>query len=284
MSDEFTKEDQAMLEAGDTSAQVQETQEAVETPETPEVIERAPEKSSEDLREQISNLNKALHGERATAREERERSRRLEETFQRFVERSAMPAKSEPVETPIPDPGDDIGGHLIAKTKSLEAKLASIDELISQEVRQRTIQQQQNDIMSAYMDKANEYMQTVPDFGDAYQVFVTSRIRDYELMGLPSNVAAEQAKRDEIAMAKMSMDAGVNPAERVYQLAKHRGYAPKAAQSAVTDAETVLAAAEAASSTRGMSNANTGGKLTLERLATLEGKAFEDGWKQLMGR
>lgn len=116
---------------------------------------------------------------------------------------------------------------LIPTEKPIEA----VTELYEDLQRRRQSEQQQTahqQFMGQYSAQAAEFSQKTPDFKEAYQFLLNDRAAELkEAFGL-DGIALENALRsNEMEIAAIAMQQGTNPAERIYQLAKRRGYTGK---------------------------------------------------------
>lgn len=134
-----------------------------------------------------------------------------------------QPQKQEPEPQP-PGPEDPLGmiDHTAREIEEIKAWRAE---------QQRTAheQAQVQQVVTTYQAKAQEFTQQQPDFMDAYTHVREAHARRLAIQGVPAHEIAATVARDELSMAVTALQQGVNPAERLYALAKEYGYAPKAA-------------------------------------------------------
>jgi hypothetical protein len=229
----------------------------------------------------VQNLNAALKEEREKRKKERERAEKMEETFRRFVDANTQKPIEETKREEIPDPSVDLAGHLYAKQQSLEKQLAEQIERNKQEenARQQYISQQQ--VLNTYRAQAMDYAKKEPGFTEAYNHLMQDRITELGYMGFQAEQAAQIAYQEEMMIVGQALSDGANPAERIHQIAKHRGFG-KNIQS--KQPETIMAAAEKASNTHDLSGSNPRANISLEQLAQLDGDEFEKAWNKIMKR
>lgn len=75
-----------------------------------------------------------------------------------------------------------------------------------------------------YKLSAMEFVQQQKDFTDAYQYLRNSRIQEFQAAGFTLKEANNLFIDDERAIAAKAFQDGINPAERLYNLSKMRGY------------------------------------------------------------
>lgn len=187
--------------------------------------------------------------------------------------------KPEPVEI-IPDSEvDPIGYQQYEINKLKESNKQLNDYLASQH---KTAQQQaaKQAFLQTYKQSAQQFAAQTPDFNDAYNYIVEARTREFVAAGYTKAEADALVVEDEMAIASRAFNDKVNPAQRVYDLAKARGYtnqkAPiKAAPKNLDDVK------------RGMNNAKSlksGGGEVGEKSAGMDDidgmnfKEFDDFW------
>jgi hypothetical protein len=229
----------------------------------------------------------ALHEERR-ARQELQRQlaedrRQHQETMARFNQRI------EALVTPqrqAPDREQDPVGYLderIGQVALTQQQLIQQNQFREQAQRQaQAMEQAQNHVRSV----AHEFVKTTPDLGDAVTHLNTMRTRELIALGNdPTQAATRAAQELDEASIAWAVN-GRNPAETAYELAKARGYTPKAAQSAA-DKIAAQQKGTAAARSLGGGGAVSAGKLTAEALANMSDADFaklsESDWRQAMG-
>lgn len=188
---------------------------------------------------------------------------------------AALEEKTNP-KPQIPALQDDPAGHLDARLRELEQPV--------QEMRQQTAQQQQiAALQNAYQANEAEFIKVTPDYTDAASHLVNQRAAELAAAGLTPEEAQQVIVSDLRAITARALNAGVNPAERIYAIAKARGYAKAAppAPPPVATAEQSLqriaeGQARATSPSAGLGAAPPA-ELTLETLANIS----EDEWGNL---
>ena len=258
---------------GELPEQKQEVEKPVDTEPRQEA---AKEEAREEPKEKYVPLA-ALHEEREKRKELKGKVEKMEQLFQQ-LQTQLKPGQEKPEVTYEDDPFE----YLKRQT----------DEVKTAHEEQKRQAAEYNDFQSTvgtYQAKAAEFSQATPDFKDAYQHLVASRINEYQAMGYDERVAQKMAQNDELAIVKKALEDEVNPAERMYQLAKVRGYSRKEVaqevpkqQPKLDTIEKGLKASQSLSSMGGASPKS----LSLEDLADMDCNSdeFKRGWDQLVSR
>lgn len=270
----------------------------VETPE-PEKPETEAEPEADDAPEPTSRKpstvpHQALH-------EERERRKKVESDYQtareqiaRFDERlRILQERSQPQPEPVkpPNPEEDPIAALTFLQDQYERRSREETEQrqrYEQDQRQQTEYQQ---FVGTYRQQVDSYAKTEPAMREAYNHFVKSRLDEIQAIGYDAQTAADMFKDEELRIAAVAMQQGVNPGERIVSLAKMRGWAAKAP---LEDAEERIETTRDAV-TRGKSLGSAGGgaaitEMTVAKLLSMPDDEF-DAWtsknpaktKKLMG-
>lgn len=222
----------------------------------------------------------ALHEEREKRKKAQEEARKREADFERLRGRlEVIEERARQVERPAeaPDPLKDL-----EELKSFKHQVE----------RQRHEQAQLSDMISRYSTAAKEFEAETPDFKDAYQHVVKSRIEELQAMGYPPQQAVQIAHANEAEMVAMALNQGANPAERIYALAKVRGYTAKPAKQATpTPAEKLETVQKGQQAARSLSNAPGSASKpgSLEALLEMSDEEFDEAtkgnkWPKLFGQ
>ncbi|MGE3710037.1 MAG: hypothetical protein AB7G35_10215, partial [Hyphomicrobiaceae bacterium] len=153
----------------------------------------------------------ALREERQKRQKEREERLKLEGRLQIMEQewrKSRDPAPEQPKEL---DP---------------LAKLESVHKFAEEERLRRDTEGQRRALLTQYETAAREYEAEQPDFREAYGYLVSHRVAELREMGHDAATAQEIAQNNELAIVNLAFSQGASPAERLYKLAKLRGYAP----------------------------------------------------------
>lgn len=185
-------------------------------------------------------------------------------------------------ETP-PDPSEDIIGHLQWQAKQFEADKAERQKQAQEQQQRAQAEQQEQVIWSTWDNSVTQAKASIPDF-DAATGFL-AQLRDNQLQAFASvdpNFSNQQARvaqinaelRQIIIQAKQ---AGQDPAQAVYQIAKGYGYAAAAPSPAAGKIDKIIDA-QASNKTIAGTNGNAMAD-PLSAQAILEMPADEfDAW------
>lgn len=237
----------------------------------------------------------ALQEER-TKRQEREReleetrasNQRMQERFNEMMMRLQgvqleKPAEQEEV---IPDFNDDPAGHVEGLKRQFGKQLAELQQSM-QQTQGHTQQQQQVQYLAQQATIAeDEFRKTAPDYDLAADYFRTVKMAEYEAIGLDPLTAQQQLARDCTGLVQLATQQKVNPAEKMYKLAKALGYKPNAAPKP-NGAPT--AAAPKARMPTSLATANgaprapdeDGGGMSLEKVANMSDAEFDKFFKEM---
>ena len=221
----FSAEENAYFESGG-EGEVPEVApaEPIISAEPPKPEEKQPEeKPQEDKRTvPLSELMTEKNRRREIDKQFRETQQQLAELKGKFsiIERMA-PHEEAPK---IPTPEEDIFGAV----KHVGESVAQMEKRFEQQEAQAKETARLNQFVSAYQDDAGRFTKTTPDFTDAYKFLLNSRAEELKVLGYEGKALHDAIVADEYASAEMAFRQGVSPAERLYGLAKLRGYAAKA--------------------------------------------------------
>lgn len=213
-----------------------------------------------------------------------------ERTFQEVMRRQAQPAAPVSRET-APDPDTDPVAHL----KHLSAKVDAYEAARTAAEQQQAGWAQQNQALQALQSQVTAqeaiYRTEQPDYDAAIAFLKQSRMQELTDIGYEPREAQSLLGAEMLTMANIALAQGNVAPEKVYALAKRRGYggqrapatngATPAAKSAAERVETMARAAQ-----QGGTRAVSGGgaaspTVTLEYLASLPpGPAFDKAWEK----
>jgi hypothetical protein len=207
--------------------------------------------------------------------EERRKRQAIEQQLQeirRELESAKKPA------APPPDWDNAPAEYLRHKLDGTEAKVEVIGQALLSQQQEAVARQQLAALDQAYQSSAMAFAKANQDFVDAYNTLINSRVAELQAFGMTDPTELRAAlMQEERQIAAIALQNGQDPAEVLYNLAQHRGYRPAPRQ----QAEAVAKGREAAKGAKSGSSGPSG--MTPERLAELDGAAFEAGWKELFG-
>ncbi|TGD94054.1 hypothetical protein [Methylobacterium nonmethylotrophicum] len=231
------------------------------------------------LRKELQTQNAQLL-DRLTRGEERMRI--LTEAMRAAPQVQPQPGQPQAPAAP-PNPEEDIFGY----AKHLEAQLAELRQGQQQMTEAQRQEREFNDTVGSYRADIARFAQAEPSFADAYQHLINSRAQELAYAGVPQAEISRTIQADEFALVRASLASGVSPAERVFQLAKLRGFAPKAAEppaasataapppESATDRAARLAAGQNAARSLSGAGGAPAAEMRLERLAEMSEAEFE---------
>lgn len=227
---------------------------------------------------------KALEKELTEAREAKAR---LDERLRIFAEASQRAApkaeEQKPVDDdPEPNPEEDIFAH----NKWIARQIAKSNERSQREAQEFRARAEGERALNTYRADAQRFAQAEPAFNDAYQHLYRSRALELQHAGMTDQQQIMQAiARDEFEIAQQALRDGVSPAARIFEIAKARGFTPKAPEPAPAPEPAKETALEKATRTQagqngpGRSLSSVGGKPagsmpTVEELANMSEDDF----------
>lgn len=288
-------EESSTVEASEeqTSEPVQEEKISEEkTEETTESDESVPES------EKAKNYQAAMREERAKRQEERARRENIErelennrhkmaqyeQALQRVI--NAQQQRQQPQQQPQANYEDDPLGYLKNSVESMQNNMVQQQQYLQSQYQNAQQQQQVQHLADNYRAKANEFAKDNPDFTDAYNHLVQSRMNQYLAAGLNQQQAQQQLVEEELAIAAKAFTDGVNPAERLYNVSKSLGY-QKQAQSAAPakNIETIQKGIQASKSLGNASGKTKSQSSSLEKLVEMSdgmsGREFDELWAKI---
>jgi len=194
-------------------------------------------------------------------------------------------------QTPEPKFDEDPLGALAYKQEQHERVLQQQIAMEQQRMQQTEMQNKMQHFVAQYTNDAQAFAKETPDFMEAYQYLVSNRIAELKSLGYNDAQANQLLQEDEMALAAKAYQDGVNPAERIYNTAKFRGY-NKAPTVQVQDNSKKLQefakAKESAVSLSNTSAAKSGSSgITMEAIAAMDEDEFNNltpaQWKKALG-
>ncbi len=260
----------------------------------------APETQAAEAKEEPSERKTvpitALHEEREARKAAQQRARELEQQLQRLSGRlDVLNQAINPQQQTKP---------LDPREQPVEAVVVHEDRLRALEERTRA-EEQNRHFSAALAASTQEFAKRQPDLQDAFNYLERHRTEELRTAGIadadiPAIIVNEAAQ-----ISSLAFQQGANPAERLYNIAKTRGYAPKPAEpehkpgildqprgpdGKFAPADKIETVAKAQKAAKSLSASGGGGAtdLTLESLASmtddefaaLTDKAWRKAWLQ----
>lgn len=219
----------------------------------------------------------ALQEARREAKEARAIAAKMEQTFNEFRKRLE----------PAPPPAPTLEDNPVEFIKGLEAKQAAQDKFIAEQRQQAERQTQLSSFQNAVLSAENAFRTTAADYDAAVEFAKESRTADLIDFGMDEKDAERVLTGEILFIAETALRNQRSPAEAIYKLAKKWGYKAKAEPAPTKMAEaakkvTQIEAGKKAASASGDGGAASG-EITLERLASLDGAAFDAAFNKLYG-
>ncbi|MGN8092814.1 hypothetical protein [Methylobacterium sp. 22177] len=233
---------------------------------------KAVEKELSDLRERFARGD--------------ERLRILSEAMQRpaGAAQTATPAE----QAKVPDPAEDIFGYAKYLEEQIQAIRAGQTELTETQKKAeetRRANDARNEVIGFYQQDLRAAIQADASVSAAYEHLFSGRVAELTMFGMSRDDAIAAVREEEFNLAQSARERGTSPAAMIAQLAKSRGFAPKAteaAPAAAAPAETAAQKAErvaAGQAGPGKSLSAAGGapagEVTLEMLSSMSEAEFE---------
>lgn len=263
----------------DTSGEAEETEADQATDEAQEADEAEEEYQPEEYKHN-KNYKAAMEAERREKaeikrqmREIREESTKYKEALNRIL--TSIDRQTQPQEV-VPDFESDPIGALKYENEKLKQNLEKINQRDQQFEQTSKQHQAMNQLVKEYQSKAQEFSRSTPDFNDAYSYVVNQRLSEYEAAGYSRDDAIRLVNEDEAAIVVKALQDDVNPAERIYSLAKVRGYQKQQAQQKpnVQKLDVIEKGLRASKTLNTSSNAKTA-PLSIESLDAMSDEEFD---------
>jgi hypothetical protein len=217
----------------------------------------------------------ALHEERTRRKEIdkqlREAQQQIAEFRGKFSVIERLQSGQQQTEQPAgdPNPEDDIFGAVNAIKQKLEATEA-----------EKKAATEHTAFVTTYQKDAATFTQKQPDYMDAYNFILQSRMQELQALGYEGGELAQALHADEVGIAQFAMSKGKSPAEVLYSLAGQRGYKKAEAPAPETPSGAEKLDAIERGQAANKSLANTGGNagdqdMTAERLLSMPIGDFE---------
>lgn len=269
---EAEEQDETGLDEGEGEEDGESTDEAPEDEPTAEAVSSATA-DAEKLSRRVKNLDKALKAER---REKRELAATIAEIQTQLKAKPAAVANPE-VE---PDPTEDPIGWMNYARKRLQ----EFDNQSAEGARRQQTEQANARQFAALNARVNEaeadFRADHADYDAAAKHLQQSIKDELEEQGFSGQQLTTEFSNRMIGIATRALQAGKDPAEVSYNLAKKRGFAaPVPEKSAVI--ERLQAGQRAAKTLTAVGARSNTGELTASAVSNLKGAAFDAAFEKL---
>jgi|TARA_R110000744_G_scaffold14205_5_gene40568 hypothetical protein len=233
---------------------------------------------SQDKNQRMVNYG-ALSEERGKRKELESKLAQMEGRFQEFMERAAP---KEP-EATIPEFDEDPAEHLRMSQEVTQRTVQSLAEQQAQEVEQRYQRQQIDAFAGRLKESEADFAKANPSYEDAASFLRDSRKAEYKMLGWQEHEVESKLIEETIMLGIDAERRGISPAQRFYDIAKGRGFQPKAG-SPVSNLQQVK---DNQGTTSLGSNGVSPRRATLADLADMNDDEFDkatdgDNWKRLL--
>lgn len=226
VSAESEHDDTAVAESAEPTDDAGDSDDEPDTLTTDEPVTKAQrdyEKAFKAERHKRKELKEALE---ANTRKTAE----LEQSLQQIQQSMRTPApQAAPViaPEPAPDPSEDPLGYQQYQIQQLEKQITEQNKYLHQRHENEQQSAKKQAFFNMYRASAQEFAQKAPDFQEAYKHLVSAKVEEYMAAGYNQEQADQLLIEDEMGIVAKAYQDKVNPAERIYNLAKKRGYAGK---------------------------------------------------------
>ena len=252
---------------------------------------KEPEKSQDN--EQTEEVKREEYNKQAALQEARKENRLLmkemhelkeqNKKFNSMFEKIFNPAD----EKKAPSFEEDPLAALKHENDLVKKELNDLKQFKDTDIKQRQEMESQHKFLTDYRGMANQFASTNPEFNSAYDYLLKSRFDEYTTAGYQPEQATQMVREDEMAIAAHAMTNGLNPAEKLFALAKLRGFnqdskvvekstnnnqAPS--KNAVQKIEQIEKGLKASKSLN-ESGSSSSNKLTLEDIASMSDAEFD---------
>jgi colicin import membrane protein len=197
--------------------------------------EKEPEQQAEPVEEEKEEKEtprvplpelQAERKKRQAAEAERDADR---EKFARLDERLKIINDQMKPKEEIPAYEDDPFEHLRQREDQTGQTVEDLQKQVEDFGKQTEAQRFQQELTQRVVSSEHVFRQDHPDYDEAVQYLRSGRAREFQAMGMTDQVQIEQALSQEaMQLAQMAVKNGASTAEMAYNIAKSRGYSPKA--------------------------------------------------------
>lgn len=221
--------------------------------------------------------------------EERQRRKALQQQVESMEKRwtDLVSKMQEKQQTPPPDPAQDFPGHVQHHFNQFTQKTAELEKKVQGFEQQTTQQQQEQQFLNAYSQAAAEFTSRQPDFNLAYNHWLKSRMEELTDAGYSQEQALHIRGAEERGLVAKAFEDGVNPSERLYAVAKRRGYtnasASPAPETKLDPVEKLKQIEAGQRATPAMGGSGMKPKMTLQAVAAMSDEEFAAmDWERTM--
>lgn len=232
----------------------------------------------------------ALHEERQKRKELAAEIQRVREEQARrdaLLEQRLAALTQQREQEQVPSFDENPAAHLRYGQEQLQQTVQATDQKLQAWQQAQHQQAQMQQLASAVQSHEAAFVQQAPDYTEAVSYLRNQRAAEMMADGLSEGEAVQKAHQELVHMALSRAQAGQNPAEVAYRIAKARGYVTKQAQPTPEQRIQNQQKGVTAAKTLG-SGGPANNKITAETLASMSDEEFAEltkgsNWNKLMG-
>lgn len=221
--------------------------------------------------------------------EERQRRKALQAQVEQMEKRwSDLVAKMQQTPQPqAPDPAQDFPGHVSHQLNQLGQQVGEVAKKTETFEQFQEQQKQEAAFISAYSQAAQSFAAAQPDFTQAYNHWLNNRLEELVDAGYSNEQALHIRSAEERGIVTKAFQDEVNPAQRLYAVAKRRGYTAAsttpAPEQKLDPAEKLKQIEQGQRATPAMGGSGMKPKLTLQSVAQMSDEEFAAlDWEKTM--
>jgi hypothetical protein len=224
------------------------------------------------LAKQVVDTGRALKEARRTTRELKQQMEEVQAKLEAAERRQVQAPAQTQAPAAMPDPNVDPIGALEWMKGHFEQQDAAQKTQAQRHADQQASQRQTQALAQRMNDYEADFKEDHPDYTDAAEHLKTTRLDELKEAGFTGDDLNRALAQDMFSIVTRAMQAGKDPAEVVYNLAKRRGYG---VDKNATKLQTIAKGQQAARSMP--SGGRPSGHLPVDQGVKLKGAAF-DKW------
>lgn len=187
--------------------------------------------------QRLQQAYKELEG---TAQRTAEERARIDERLKIINEALTTPPPVDPAAAAADaDPEPDPEVNIFEWAKWSKRETIRLNDSFNEFRNAVTTERQEEAMASTYRQAANQFARTEPNFGGAYHFLISHRMGQLRAAGWNDETKiAQQVVKEERGLVKAALEEEVNPAVRLFEMAKAAGFVPAAPKAAAPAAET----------------------------------------------
>lgn len=192
-------------------------------------VKSVPHRAFHSERERRKALQKELENERIMRARGEERLAILNEAFTGSGDPKTANGQQQQPTNPLDEAPIDIEKDFVGWAKQMQRQKDYLVEQLQNTSRRSEQTETMRTVKEAYHADAKALLQADPQFEDAYRHLVAGRHRELEFMGMKDEAERNRyIAQEETALVMQAIQQGQRPAQVIYEMAKARGFMPKA--------------------------------------------------------